>query len=157
MSVGHEGHQFKSWKFYYMSWIQLICKLPVSIYSIRTQKCPLSQSPHESACTLVLITSITLMTFIIMSNSHFASSPHVQNNHYKKHCKPADVGSLFASHCILRSYLCYSLQEYLHVTSQISTSLSGLLSFMLVCGKTLSLMLASFNLLSLARRSHPLP
>ena len=47
--------------FVYMSWIKLNLKLPISIYSIRTQKHPLSQSPHKSACAPVLIASIPLM------------------------------------------------------------------------------------------------
>ena len=50
-----------------MSQIKLICKLPVSIYSIRTWKHPLLQSPHKSAHTLVLIASLTVMMFIIAS------------------------------------------------------------------------------------------
>ena len=51
----------------YVSQIKLIHKLPVSIYSIKTQKHPLLWSPHDSAHTLVLIASITLMTFIMTS------------------------------------------------------------------------------------------
>ena len=47
---------------------------------------------------------------------------------------------LLASHCVVKSYPCYSLQEYLRVTGWISTSLQGLLSFMLICdSETLSL------------------
>ena len=45
---------------------------------------------------------------------------------------------LLASHCTVKSYPCYSPQEYLHVTGWISTSLQGLLSFMLICDRTLS-------------------
>ena len=45
---------------------------------------------------------------------------------------------ILASHCTVKSYLWYSLREYLRVTGQISTSLQGLLSFMLICDGTLS-------------------
>ena len=44
----------------------------------------------------------------------------------------------FASHCIVKSHLCYSLREYLHATGWISTSPQGLLSFMLNSSRTLS-------------------
>ena len=44
----------------------------------------------------------------------------------------------FASHCIVKSHPCYSLWEYLHATGWISTSLQGLLSFILNGDRTLS-------------------
>ena len=123
----------------HMSWIWLNLKTSLPIFGIRTQIRPLSQIPHKSAHAPLLIASIPLMMSSVTSTFPYCViTTHVQNNHYKLHCKAAD-GFSFASHCIVKSHLCYSLQEYLHVTSQISTSLQGLLSFMLVCSRTLSL------------------
>ena len=55
------------------------------------------------------------------------------------HAARLQMWVLLASDCVVKSYPCYSLCKYLCVTSWISTSLQGLLSFMLICDRTLSL------------------
>ena len=86
--------------FIYVSRIKLNPKPPVSNYSIRTRKHPLSWSPCESAHAPVLITSIPLMTSSMMSAFPYCSPPHMWNNHYKLCCEAADAGSPSQSlHC----------------------------------------------------------
>ena len=62
-----------------VSQIKLNLKPPISIYSTRTQKCPLSWSSHKSAHAPVLIASIPLMMSSVMSAfPHCVITTHVE-------------------------------------------------------------------------------